>query len=409
MKNILLLLFGIILLSGNIPAQNDTMYVMKAGNVINKQSVKVEDVDSIVFYNPASIKVPINSNYYFYIGTYTDGGSKGIYRSTFQSESGEISAPELVATISNPSFQCISKDHKLLFSVGESTGSVTGFLIDTVTGTLQKTATFSSLGSAPCFVNYDDKTMNVLTANYSSGNVTKIPVTSTGMANGESETHQHTGKSINASRQEGPHAHCSKVDPTGKYIYSCDLGTDKIYVYTIDGESLTLYKTIDIEPGSGPRHIDFHPQLKSMVVVSELAGTVTTFLPDENGCFSDYLSTISTMPDGYTGQNGCADIHFTPDGKYLYASNRGNNSIVIYQIDQSTLEPIIIGWQKNGIKTPRNFAIDPTGNYLLAANQDGNNIVVFKINHENGGLTDTGYRTTLSKPVCITFLLSGIK
>jgi 6-phosphogluconolactonase len=374
------------------------------GNV--KDDSKPNDItDSTAVIDPVDTNKHHIQNYFFYIGTYTDAGSKGIYRSTFQSDSGKISVPELIATISNPSFQCISKDHKFLWSVGESgTGSVFGFLIDMVNGNLQKTATFSSLGSGPCFVNYHDESMNVIAANYNSGNVTKIPVTSTGIANGKAYTHQHTGKSINASRQAGPHAHCSKVDPTGKYIYSCDLGTDKIYVYTVSGDSLALFKTIITAPGAGPRHLDFHPQLKSMAVVCELNSTVITYLPDEKGCFSIYHHTITTLPDDFKGQNTCADIHFTPDGKYLYASNRGHNSIVIYGIDSSTLNPDLIGWQTSNIKTPRNFAIDPTGNYLLVANQDGNNIVVFKIDYLSGELTDTGFRTTLSKPVCITFL-----
>jgi 6-phosphogluconolactonase len=380
----------------------------KGNPIVDNDDDDIENTDSTS--NTKPVDTITSHNFFFYIGTYTDAGSKGIYRSTFQSDSGRISKPELVATITNPSFQCISKNHKLLWSVTESgSGSVTGFLIDTITGNLQKTATFSSLGSSPCFVNFHDESLNVITANYSSGNVTKIPVTSIGIANGKAYTHQHTGKSINASRQEGPHAHCSKVDPTGKYIYSCDLGTDKIYVYIISGDSLALYKTLDIEPGSGPRHFDFHPQLKSMVVISEMKGTVTTFLPDENGCFSKYLSTISTMPEGYMGQSGSADIHFTPDGKYLYASNRANNSIAIFQVDPLTLEPIIIGWQNSNIQTPRNFAIDPKGNYLLTANQDGNNIVVFKIDHQTGELIETGFKQTISKPVCITFLNSEIK
>lgn len=368
------------------------------------------DIDSTEVVFTVDTRTNVNRNFYFYIGTYTDAGSKGIYKSIFQSDSGKISKPELVATITNPSFQCISKDRKFLWSVGESgTGSAFGYLIDTISGNLTKTGTFSSLGSGPCFVNFHDESMNVVIANYNSGNVTKIPVTANGTANGKSFTHQHSGTGSNASRQEGPHAHCSKVDPTGKYIYSCDLGADKIYVYTIKGDSLIVYKTITMAAGSGPRHIDFHPQLKSMVVISELTGTVTTFLPDEKGCFSVYLSTISTLPDDFKGANKCADIHFTPDGKHLYASNRGHNSIVIYHIDSSTQEPELVGWQTKDCQNTRNFTIDPTGNYLLAANQDGNNIVVFKINHQTGELVETGIKQTISKPVCITFLNTEVK
>jgi 6-phosphogluconolactonase len=359
-----------------------------------------------------TITIPVtNSKFYIYIGTYTDGGSKGIYKSTFNLDSGTISAPELAATINNPSFQCISKDHRLLFSVNESwsgTGSVTGYLIDTTKGTLTKTETFSSLGNGPCFVSYDDKTSNVFTANYNSGNVTMIPVTAGGKANGKVYTHQHIGKGPNSNRQEGPHAHCIKVDPVGKYIYSCDLGTDKIYVYTVSGDSLSLFKTISAAAGSGPRHLDFNPGLKSMSVIHELDGTVTTYLPDADGCFSIENNTLSVLPDGYNGQKSCADIHYSTDGKFLYGSNRVHNSIACFQID-ATQKADMLYWQTSNIKTPRNFAIDPTGKYLLSANQDGNTITVYKIDQLTGELTYTGISRTISKPVCITFLKVNIK
>jgi len=347
-------------------------------------------------------------SFYFYIGTYTDSGSKGIYKATFNTGSGTISIPELAATINNPSFQCISKDKRLLWTVTESgPGSVTGFQIDTLTGNLTKTETFSSLGYSPCYVSFDEKSLNVFTANYNSGNITKIPVTTDGKANGKPYSHQHVGKGPNANRQEGPHAHCIKVDPRGKYIYSCDLGTDKIYVYTVSGDSLTLYKTIAVAAGSGPRHLDFHPQLKSMAVIHELDGTITTYLPDADGCFSIENNTVSTLPDDFSGQKWCADIHYSIDGKFLYGSNRGHNSIACYKIDNSTQQAEIINWQSSNIKTPRNFAIDPTGNYLLSANQDGNTITVFKID-KSGTLSYTGFSMIISKPVCITFLTSKI-
>jgi len=353
----------------------------------------------------------VNHSYYFYIGTYTDGGSKGIYKSTFDSDSGTISTPELVATINNASFQSISKDRRLLFSVNESwsgTGSVAGYLIDTLTGELTFTESFGSLGNGPCYVSFDDNSLNVVTANYNSGNVTKIPVTANGKANGKSFTHQHTGKGPNTGRQEGPHAHCSKVDPTGKYIYSCDLGTDKIYVYTISGDSLALFKTIETAPGAGPRHLDFHPQLKSMAVVHELNATVVTYLPDADGCFSIENNAQSALPEGFNGQNKCADIHYSNDGNYLYASNRGHNSIVYYSINSATQKTTLIGWQTENLKTTRNFTIDPSGKYLVAANQDGNNITVYEIDNQTGELRYTGISRTISKPVCITFLTSVV-
>jgi 6-phosphogluconolactonase len=377
--------------------------------VVNLEN-EADETSFISSENQADKQLTPGQDFYFYVGTYTGKGSEGIYKVTFQSGNGEISAPELAATITNPSFQCISKNHQLLWSAGESgSGSVTGFLIDTLTGNLQKTETFSSMGNGTCFVNFNDESLNVIAANYSTGNVTKIPVTASGMENGKSFTHKHTGKGPNASRQEAPHAHCAKVDPIGKYIYSCDLGADKIYVYTVSVDSLAVFKTIITEPGAGPRHIAFHPQLKSMAVINELNNTVSTYLPDESGCFSILLHTITTLPDDFKAFSKCADIHFTPDGKFLYASNRGHNSIVYYKFDRSTLKPKLLGWQTKDCQNTRNFAIDPTGNYLIAANQDANNIVVYKINHKTGELTDTGFRRSISQPVCITFLSTELK
>jgi 6-phosphogluconolactonase len=353
----------------------------------------------------------VSQRYYFYIGTYTDGGSKGIYKAIFDAYSGTISSPELAATITNASFQCISADRRLLFSVCESwsgAGSVTGYRIDTITGNLSKTEVWGSLGNGPCYVDFEEKTMNVVTSNYNSGNVTNIPVTAEGKTDGIAFSHQHKGKGPNVSRQEGPHAHCSKVDPTGKFVYSCDLGADKIYVYTLTGDSLSLFKTITTVPGSGPRHLDFHPQQKSMAVIFELNGTVTTYLPDADGCFSIENNTISTIPDSFTGQNKCADIHYSTDGKYLFASNRGHNSIACFNIDNASQKATFIGWQTENLITTRNFAVDPTGKYIVAANQDGNSITVYKIDQLTGEIRFTGISRTISKPVCITFLTSSI-
>jgi 6-phosphogluconolactonase len=359
-------------------------------NGSNSKTDSTEQITDTINENPGTPSDSIppttgNKSYYIYIGTYTGNGSKGIYRATFDTDSGTISTPELAATITNPSFQCISKDHRLLWSVTEtSSGQVTGYLIDTISGNLTKTSTFSSLGDAPCYVSFDGNKLCVVTANYNSGNVTLIPVTADGMANGKAFSDQHTGKGPNSSRQSGPHAHCAKVDPTGKYIYSCDLGTDKIYVYTINNGTLSLFKTIITTPGSGPRHLDFHPQLKSMAVIHELDGTITTYLPDADGCFSVVNNTVSTLPDSYNGQKSCADIHFSSDGRFLYGSNRVHNSIALIRIDEATQQASVVDWQTSNLKTPRNFAIDPSGKYIIAVNQDGNSITVYKIDKDTG-------------------------
>ncbi|MBN1927033.1 MAG: lactonase family protein [Prolixibacteraceae bacterium] len=345
-------------------------------------------------------------DYYLYIGTYTHYNSKGIYLSHFNSETGFISEPELVTTLDNPSFQCISDDGTMLWTVSESSGKglIRGYAINHENGQLTPKTSFSSLGNGPCYVDCNSATGHVVAANYGSGNVALIPVSSDGAANGEPFSHQHEGSGPDSSRQEGPHAHCAIFDPAGKYMYSCDLGVDKIYVYTIKGDELEVVKEIITRPGAGPRHLAFHPSGKFMAVVCELNGSVETYLPDKNGIYSVFKNVYSTLPDSFNGFNKCADIHFTPNGQYLYASNRGHNSIVSYEVNNEAGELKRVGWQTSDCEFTRNFCIDPSGKFLLAANRDGNNIVVFKIDYSTGLLTNSGNSISVSLPVCLTLI-----
>lgn len=342
------------------------------------------------------------NNYYLYIGTYTDAGSEGIYRAQFSSDSGKISNPVLVARVNNPSYQCITPDKTQLWSVNESgggKGAVIGFQINASDGSLKEINEFSSQGSGPCFVSYHEASQTVMAANYNSGNVIRIH---TGEKNtGEAYTQQHEGTGPLTSRQASPHAHCIKVGPNGQYAYSCDLGADKIYVYRLDETGLKVHTIIHTTAGAGPRHIAFHPGHKAMSVICELNATVETYLPDEDGCFNRFSSEISTLPEDFTASNKCADIHYSPDGNFLYASNRGHNSIVTFQIDQETLQPTLIGWMQDEIDWPRNFTITPDGDYLLVANKDSNTITVYRVNHTTGQLTFTGNKISVSKPVCL--------
>ena len=348
-----------------------------------------------------------SNKYLLYIGTYTDEGSKGIYVSEFDTAQGKLLEPKLAAKITNPSFQYITKDGSLLWSVSEAedgTGLVRGFDLNKTTGELKSLSSFATGGIGPCYVSMDETKNIVMAANYKSGNVFIIPVDENGTATGKGFNHQHTGKGPNLNRQEDPHAHSIRVGPDSKYVYSADLGTDKIYVYAVDHNQLNLYTELSIAPGSGPRHIDFHPGKKAMAVVNELKGTVTLFKPDNTGCFSQYYSTTSTLPPDFDDFNKCADVHFSPDGKFLYASNRGHNSIVIFKVNQETMDLETVGWQQETIVWPRNFTIAPSGNYLLVANKDANTITVFTVNKKNGILTYTGNSIEVSKPVCLNLI-----
>jgi 6-phosphogluconolactonase len=342
---------------------------------------------------------------FLYIGTYTTKKSKGIYLVGFDTVKGMATAPKLVAAIDNPSFQWISADQKQLWSVSEGDkGSFTGFEINRQNGALKKLKTYDSKGSAPCFITYDNVGNSVLAANYSSGNVIRLAVRPDGTSCGDMAIHQHKGSGPVVDRQSSPHAHSIKIDLIGRYAYSCDLGADKIYVYDLSQPDLYVDTIIQDAPGSGPRHIAFHPGRKAMSVIHELNNMVSTYLPDQKGRFTLLQSVMSTLPSDFSGKSFCADIHYSADGRFLYASNRGHNSIVIFKVDQQTMKPDAESWVKEDIHWPRNFIIDPSGNFLLVANQKADDITIYKIDRATGLLTYTGHKILVSAPVCLTWL-----
>lgn len=334
----------------------------------------------------------------FYIGTYTNGTSEGIYLSSLNSDSGEIGTPQLVASLKNASFQCISSENQKLWSVSE-TADGKGLAVEYSLNDklmLLKNESFSTNGSGPCYVDFHEATESVLTANYRSGNVTR---------NTKEQTisHQHLGKGPNSARQEGPHAHCFKVDLNGKYGYSCDLGTDKVYVYNLESPGLQLIAEVETLAGAGPRHLDFHPSGTTMAVINELNSTIEVFAVDEQGCFTKRLSSTTTIPDTHSGNNQCADIHYSEDGRFLYASNRGHNSIAVFSV-KNNYELELIQWMDKGISWPRNFALSPDGRLLLVANQHSNTITVYAVDKVKGVLKKLPSELELDQPVCITFL-----
>lgn len=377
----------------------------------NEETEEVENQDTLSNDDPAPEELPdtavvaIDESFYLYIGTYTNESSKGIYLAEFDADSGIFSTPEIVTTLNNPSFQCITPDQNELWSVNESwngPGQVVGFSINPANGKLTELAKYGTSGNGPCYVSYHQESQTVLAANYNSGNVIRVGV---GESNaGISWDHQHEGTGPNKSRQSSPHAHCIKIDLNRKYAYSCDLGADKIYVYNLEESGLPEFATIKTKSGAGPRHLDFHPEMKAMSFVNELNSSIETYLPDENGCFTKFLSAVTTIPTSHTGNNQCADIHYSSDGKFLYASNRGHNSIVTYSINEQTMEPTLIQWMEEEINWPRNFAIDPNDNFIIVANQESNLITVYQIDQKTGQLTFNGNKISISKPVCLTFL-----
>lgn len=350
-----------------------------------------------------------------YIGTYTSGntGSEGIYIYKLNMESGALTAYKTIANVVDPSFLAIDKHRKFLYAVnetleyeGEKSGAVSSFAIDRKTGDLQFLNKQPSLGGAPCHVSITDDGKYLMTANYMGGNVAVLPVQVDGRLGPAIDLKQHSGTGPIKDRQEAAHAHSITLDRKNRFAVACDLGADRIFIYKYDKGSgkLSLNPAqmyFQATPGAGPRHFAFHPNGKFAFVINELSSSVTSLSYDENQGTLKELQTISTLPAGWTGANNCADLHVSPDGTFLYGSNRGHDSIVSYQIDERSGKLETIENVSTQGKTPRNFAIDPTGKFLLAANQKSDSIVTFRIDARSGRLTPTGNKASVPSPVCL--------
>ena len=330
-----------------------------------------------------------------YVGTYTKAPSKGIYSYKFQPATGKLIPIGLAAESSNPSFIAVHPSQRFLYAANENNnGTVSAFSIDRATGNLKLLNQVSSKGSGPCHVAVDKTGKWLFVANYNSGTSAAFPIKADGSLAEASATFQDAGKSVDAQRQAGPHAHGAFISPDNKFVFIADLGLDEILSYRIDptkgGMTPNDPPFAKIAPGSGPRHVVFSANSKFAYVISEMGGTVTVYNYDAAKGVMTQAQSISTLPADYTGVKSCAEIALHPSGKFLYASNRVHNSIAIFKVDAAKGTLTAAGNVPTGGKTPRNFALDPAGNFLFAANQDSNNIVAFKIDQQSGGLTPTG-------------------
>ncbi len=348
-----------------------------------------------------------------YFGTYTsraENASKGIYRSVLDLETGNLSNPVLAAEARNPSFLEIHPNGKFLYAVSESggAGSVSAYAIDTNTGKLKLLNQQSSGGAGPCHVSIDYAGKNVLVANYSSGSASVVPIKADGGLAEPTDFVQHTGSSVNLRRQKEPHAHSINVSPDDRFAYVADLGIDKIMIYRLDVEKGTIVAGsppfAKVRPGAGPRHFVFSPNGKYAYVINELDSTITAFACDPASGALTEIQTITTLPKEFDGSSTCAEVRVHPSGKFLYGSNRGHDSIVVYRIVPAKGTLTFVEHETADIKTPRNFNIDPIGKFCLVANQGGDSVVVFRINQKTGALEPTGHKISVARPVCIRFL-----
>ena len=356
-------------------------------------------------------------NMLVYFGTYTGEKSKGVYVSRLDLASGALTPPELAAETASPSFLAVHPSQNFLYAVnevrefqGKESGSVSAFAIDRNTGRLTALNQQPSVGRGPAHLVVDKTGRNVLVANYGGGSVGVVPIGTDGALKPPSAFIQHTGASINPQRQKEPHAHSINVDPANRFAYAADLGLDKVLVYRFDAEKGSLVANdppfAAVAPGAGPRHFAIHPNALFAYVINELSVTVTAFRRDPDRGSLTELQTISTLPPGQAVEPGfsTADVQVHPSGRFLYGSNRGHDTIVVFAIDEKSGRLTHVENRPTQGSTPRGFGIDPTGRYLLAANQRSDSVVVFRIDQQTGRLTPTGQTIEVGAPVCVKFV-----
>ena len=357
------------------------------------------------------------SPYLVYVGTYTTKQtSKGIYAYRFDATSGQLTAIGLAGESTDPSFVAVHPSGKYLYAVNEigdfngaKSGAISSFAIDRKSGALKLLNQVSTHGAGPCYVSLDKSGRFVLVANYDGGSVATFVIQDDGGLSLVKGFVEHSGSSVDKERQAAPHAHWIGVSPDNRFAMAADLGLDDVLIYKFDDVQGKLMPNnppyAQLKPGSGPRHLVFHPNGKFAYLVSEMSSTVTAFAYSAQKGSLSALQTLPMLPADYSGVREAAEIVVHPSGKFVYASNRGTaNSIAAYKIDPSkgTLTPAGLFSTKGQI--PRNFVIDPTGQFLLAANEDSGNIVVFRIDAVTGALTPTGQVEEVPAPVCITFV-----
>ncbi len=350
-----------------------------------------------------------------FVGTYTGGKSQGIYAFRFHAGSGEVSPLGLAAEAKNPSFLDTDPTGRFLYAVGEQgefrgvkTGAVSAFAVERETGKLRLLNQVSSGGEGPCHVAVDRTGRWVFVANYGGGSMAMLPVRPDGHLGEPAALFQHQGSSVHPQRQQRPHAHGVTLSPDQRFLFVPDLGLDKVMAYRFAAAAGTLQPApipfAALPPGAGPRHFTFHPGGLFAFAINELNSTVTSFAYDaERGSLSQ-LKSVSTLPRDFTGPNTTAEIEVHPNGRFLYASNRGHDSLVVFEVTPRTGALRAAGHGPTGGKTPRNFALEPGGRWLWAANQGSDNIVLFRVNPETGKLTPSGTVLEVGSPVCVEFL-----
>jgi 6-phosphogluconolactonase len=341
------------------------------------------------------------------------GPSRGIYAATLDGQTGELALSGLAAELDNPTFLALNPDGTRLYSVSEvgnhrgtHTGAAYAFAIDPASGGLRRLGDRSSGGPGPAYISTDRSGRLVMVANYAAGSIAALRVDTDGSLSDGPQIIQHEGTGPVIDRQDAPHAHCILSDRANRFALAVDLGADAIMVYALAPARGRLSPAptpkIPARPGSGPRHLAFHPTLDLFYVSGELDSTVSVYRYEPETGAAVEAQALSTLPAGFTGTNYPSEIAVAPSGQYVYLANRGHNSIAVFAVGaQGLLTPA--GHQSTEGDWPRHFSLDPAGDWLVIANQNGNNIVVLAVDRATGTLAATGHRVELSSPMCIRF------
>ncbi len=351
-----------------------------------------------------------------YFGCYTNAksGSKGIYVSKFNSATGELSDPELAVETGSPSFLTIHPSKKFLYAVGEISapgqkgGGVSAFSINLPDGKLSLINQVSSVGAGPCHVSLDKTAKMAMVANYGGGSVASYSLGANGALSEAASFFQHEGSGADPKRQEGPHGHSINPTPDNQFALACDLGLDKVLIYKMDPASgkLTTHGFGTVPPGSGPRHLAFHPNGKFVFVNNEMLMTETTFAYDAQKGALKEVETVSTLPAEDRAKTGLstAETVVHPNGKFVYVSNRTHDTIAVFACDAATGKLTLIQNASAEGKIPRNFCLDPSGKWMIVAHQDSNTAALLKVDQDTGKLSFTGKKVPVGGSVCLRFL-----
>jgi len=350
-----------------------------------------------------------------YVGSYADEASEGIHIFAFDAATGALERIGGAGGVANPSYLALHPGGRFLYAVnevgefeGKSSGAVSAFSVDPKTGDLTLLNRQATGGPGPCHLSVDATGRFVLAANYGGGSVCVLPVGEDGRLGEATDFVQHEGSSVHPQRQAGPHAHSVTLDPTNTFSYVADLGMDRVMIYRLEPENGRL--TLNADPwfqsrrGAGPRHFAFGPRGWFAYLVNELDSTVTVLRWDRTRGGLEEVQTVSALPRDFSAHSTAADVHVHPSGRFVYGSNRGDDSIAVFGVNRETGRLRVLGHESTGGEAPRGFALHPDGGWLLAGNQGSDNLVVFRIDAETGQLTPTGEEVQVPSPTCIRFL-----